>query len=255
MHRHHFYAILNTEVAVLIFYYIRHADPIYNPDSLTPLGICQAEAVAKRLALYGVDEIYCSTSNRAIMTAKPTCELLKIEPELLDFANESHSWHDFTIPREDGKGKAWLFHSRRVVELFNSKEIRDLGDRWFEHPALKEYHFENGINRIYDESDKFFASLGFQHERYTGQYKATEPNSKRVALFAHQGFGLAFLSCLLDIPYPMFCTHFDMTHTGVTVVEFREKNGFCVPKMLTLSSDSHLYREGLPTKYNNSLCF
>jgi probable phosphoglycerate mutase len=75
----------------MIFYYIRHGDPVYNPDSLTPLGSRQAEAVSKRLALYGLDRIYSSTSNRAIMTAQPTCEILKKEPVLLDFANEGHA--------------------------------------------------------------------------------------------------------------------------------------------------------------------
>ena len=69
----------------MLFYYIRHGDPIYNPDSLTPLGIRQAEAVSKRLALYGLDRIYSSTSNRAIMTARPTCELLKIQQLRLHF--------------------------------------------------------------------------------------------------------------------------------------------------------------------------
>ena len=59
----------------MIFYYVRHGDPIYNPDTLTPLGIRQAEAVAKRLTMHGLDKIYSSTSNRAIMTAKPTCEI------------------------------------------------------------------------------------------------------------------------------------------------------------------------------------
>lgn len=243
------------EVRIMIFYYVRHGDPIYNPDSLTPLGIRQAEAVAKRLALYGLDKIYSSTSNRAVMTAKPTCELLKTEPELLDFANESHASRELSIDKEDGSGKTWLFQNSSVVELFNSKEIRDLGDRWFEHPKFKAYDYEKGINRIYDESDKFLMSLGYEHERYTGKYKVNHSNDKRIALFAHQGFGLAFLSCLLDIPYPMFCTHFDMSLTGVTVIEFREVDGFCVPKILTLSSDSHLYREGIPTKYNNYLYF
>jgi probable phosphoglycerate mutase len=80
-------------------------------------------------------------------------------------------------------------------------------------------------------------------------------SNKRIALFAHQGFGLAFLSALLDIPYPMLSTHFDICHTGMTVIEFADNGGFSVPKVLTLSSDSHLYREGLPTKYNNSFYF
>jgi probable phosphoglycerate mutase len=148
-----------------------------------------------------------------------------------------------------------LFYDKTTVEFFNSKEIRDLGDRWFEHPKFSKYNYEKGINRIYDNADSFFESLGYEHIRYTGKYKVKESNEQRVALFAHQGFGLAFLSCLLDIPYPMFCTHFDMCHTGVTVIDFSEHDGYCVPKMLTLSLDSHLYREGLPTKYNNHLYF
>lgn len=233
----------------MIFYYIRHGDPIYDPDSLTPLGTRQAESIAKRLAIYGLDKIYCSTSNRAVMTAKPTCELLKISPELLDFANEGHAWRDFNFE------KAWLYQNQKVVSLFNDRTIRDLGDHWYDHPEFVNYNYEKGINRIYTESDAFFANLGYEHIRYTGKYKVDSPNKQRVALFAHQGFGLAFLSCLLDIPYPIFCTHFDMCHSGMTVIEFADNNGYCVPKVLTLSSDSHLYRDGLPTKYNNDLYF
>ena len=239
----------------MLFYYIRHGDPIYNPDSLTPLGIRQAEAVSKRLALYGLDRIYSSTSNRAIMTARPTCELLKMQPELLDFANEGHAWQELTIEKEDGSGRTWLFQSQKAITLFNDKAIRDLGDNWYNYPEFMKYNYEKGINRIYNELDAFFVSLGYEHIRYTGKYKVSKPNNQRVALFAHQGFGLAFLSCLLDIPYPMFCTHFDMCHSGITVIEFADNEDYCVPKVLTLSSDSHLYREGIPTKYNNFLYF
>ena len=41
----------------MLFFLIRHGDPIYDPDSLTPLGHRQAEALAKRLSLYGLDEV------------------------------------------------------------------------------------------------------------------------------------------------------------------------------------------------------
>lgn len=239
----------------MIFYYIRHGDPTYNPDSLTALGVRQAEALAKRLALYGLDNIYSSTSNRAIMTAKPTCEVLKKEPILLDFANEGHAWNDLTIETADGKGKTWLFNNKKVIDIFNSKDIRDLGDNWYEYFEFVKYNYKKGIVRIYNEADSFFESLGYEHIRYTGKYKVKKSNNQRIALFAHQGFGLAFLSCLLDIPYPMFCTHFDMCHTGVTVIEFCENGGYCIPKILTLSLDSHLYHEGLPTKYNNRVYF
>ena len=92
----------------MLFFYVRHGDPIYVPNSLTPLGERQAEAVAKRLALYGIDKIYSSPSNRAVMTARPTCEILKQEAELIDFTDESIVWKNLTVTAEDGKPQ-WLF--------------------------------------------------------------------------------------------------------------------------------------------------
>lgn len=235
----------------MLFFYIRHGDPVYNPDSLTVLGEKQADALAKRLSLYGVDKVYSSTLNRAIQTAKPTCEFLKKDMELLDFANESHAWNDLTIQREGAK--RWLFQDDETKLLFADKSIISLGHNWYEHSEMMEY--KNGIDRIYNESFEFFKTLGYEHIRHTGKYKVVKSNDERIALFAHQGFGLAFLSVILDIPYPIFANHFDMCHTGMTVIEFKEKNGFAIPKVLTLSSDSHLYREGIPTKYNNELYF
>lgn len=236
----------------MLFFYIRHGDPIYTPDSLTPLGHAQAKALSKRLATYGLDKIYSSTSNRAIETARPTCELLGLEPELLDFAHESLSWRDFSVPCLHREGNTWIWAEPENQMLLTSKEMRDLGYNWYDHPAFVNYNFKNGMERVYNEADSFFASLGFEHERYTGRYKVTRTNKDRVALFAHQGFGLVFLSAILDIPYPQFSTHFDICHTGMTVIDFSEHLGYSIPRVLTLSLDSHIYKEGLPTRYNNS---
>ena len=60
----------------MILYYVRHGDPIYSPDSLTKLGHEQAKALSKRMAKFGLDEIYSSTSIRARMTAEPTCKII-----------------------------------------------------------------------------------------------------------------------------------------------------------------------------------
>ena len=229
----------------MVLFYLRHGDPIYEPDSLTVLGEKQAEALAKRLSLYGIDKVFASTSNRAIMTAKPTCDLLHKKMELLDFCNEGHAWDELTVWR--GENQYWIFHDAQTKELFTTEDIQKLGHRWYEHPELRERGYGKGIGRIYDEMDKFFLSLGYAHERYTGRYKVIRSNEDRVALFAHHGFGIAFLSCLLDIPYPQFSIHFDMCHSGMTVIEFEEINGYVIPRILTLSSDSHLYCEGLPT--------
>ena len=61
----------------MLFFYVRHGDPIYDPDSLTPFGHRQAEAVGKMLSLYRIDEVYSSTSERAKLTAQPLCEIAR----------------------------------------------------------------------------------------------------------------------------------------------------------------------------------
>ncbi len=237
----------------MLLFYVRHGDPLYEPDSLTPLGVRQAEALAKRIALYGVDKIYSSTSNRALLTAKPTAEMLKKEVIPLDFANEKYAAEGFGIKLE-GKWD-WVQAHPKMLSLFASEEIRALGFKWYEHPLIKQYGFDKGVERIYDEADRFLLGFGYEHIRYTGKYKTVKPNDERIALFAHAGFGLAFFSAVLDIPYPEFTAHFDMCHSGMTVIDFRECGEYAVPKIMTYSSDSHLYREGLPTNYNNTKRF
>lgn len=238
----------------MLLFYVRHGDPIYSPDSLTPLGSRQAEAVAKRLALYGIDKIYTSSSNRAILTAKPTCELLNKEAEVLDWCNESYAAQDFYFKGKDGVS-TWCFYMPDYIDLFNSKQVKLLGEDWADYPAFSNRNFKNGIERVRSETYSFLSDLGFTFDKEKGMYKSSKCGNKRVALFAHQGFGLLFLSTVLGIPYPMFCTRFDMSHTNVSVIEFPECDGYVLPKALTVSNDSHLYREGLPTKYNNGIYF
>ena len=234
----------------MLLYYVRHGDPIYNPDSLTPLGHRQAEAVAKRLTQHGIDEIYASTSTRAMLTSQPTCEILGKEATLLDWCHEGQAAKYFWFESDNGE-RGWAFHQKGYIEKFASKEVVDLGAKWYEHPDFANKNFKEGIEETKKKAFEFLAGLGFEYDEQKGMYKATAKGNKRIALFAHQGMGLLLLSIISLIPYPTFSTRFDMTHTGVTVIEFPETDGYVLPKILTLSNDSHIFREGLPTKYNN----
>ena len=235
----------------MIFYYVRHGDPTYDPDSLTGLGKRQAEAVAKRLCVYGLNKIFVSSAERAKMTAKPTCEVLKMEATVLDWCNEIHAWNELKV--KDKEKEDWCFLFTKYRKLFSSERIRLLGEKWYEDRAFNGKKFGDGIKRIQKETDLFFENLGYKHDRENRIYIPVNPNEERVALFAHQGFGVAFLSSVLDIPYPEFSLHFDISHSSVTIIEFKEIDGIVIPKVLTMSNDSHLFREGLPTAYNNAV--
>lgn len=238
----------------MLLFYIRHGDPTYLPDALTPLGRRQAEAIGRRLAQYGVDRIFASTSNRAVKTAKPVCEIMKKELTKLDFCHESHAWNELALKDENGE-RHWAMDIPKYRQLFSSPEVIRLGKDWHGHPAFADTRFEEGIQRISRETDRLMASLGYVHDQTKNCYYGQAPNEERVALFAHQGFGLAFLSCLLDIPYPQMCTRFDMGHTGMTVIEFQQVGEIYLPRVLMLAADGHLYRDGLPTCYQNRLRF
>ena len=234
----------------MLLYYVRHGHPIYNPNQLTELGLLQADAVGKRLAVHGMDKIYASTSNRARQTAQPLCNLLRMEAEVLDWTNEDYAWNEMTVTYEDGR-RTWAFWDPETRRLFNSREVRQLGREWYTHPAFANTTFGQGITRIQREADAFMENLGYRHDLENNCYYTEKDWDGRVALFAHEGFGAAFLSCILDIPYPIFSTHSLMTHSGVTAIQSREKDGIVIPELLTYSNDSHIYREGLPTKFRN----
>ncbi|MCR4720036.1 MAG: histidine phosphatase family protein [Firmicutes bacterium] len=231
----------------MLLFYLRHGDAIYNPDSLSPLGERQAEALAKRLAMYGIDEIYSSTSNRAQLTAKPLCELLKKDIKRLDFCNEQYVWDELTV--SDGGQTDWFFNKTKFKKILASNSIVNSKYRWYENEELKEYSFGKSIERVDKELDKFILELGYEHDRERHLYKCVNPNDKRIALFAHQGFCVSFLSSLLDIPYPYIANHFDICNTGMTAIDFKDENGIAVPMVTTLSNDSHLFRDGLPVHY------
>lgn len=233
----------------MIFYYVRHGLPIYNPDKLTPAGHLQAAAVAKRLARFGVNRIFASSSNRAIETARPTADLCGREIEILDWCNEGHAWECTARPNGKG-GCSWAFCNPNYVAHFSHPDVLALGAKWYTHPFFAEDNFQAGVESIHRDVDALFASLGYVHDRATGTYAPERPNDDRVALFAHEGMAALFLSSLLDIPYPIFSTRFDLTHTGVVAIEFRSMDGgIVVPTVLTYANDSHLYAENLPTKF------
>lgn len=244
----------------MLLFYIRHGVPTYDPDCLTPLGHEQARAIAKRLCSCGIDKIYASSSTRAYQTAQPTADLMRKEITALDWCHENLVWKEFGVNYEDGHW-GWCYFHQPTKELFVSDEIKALGKKWYEHPAFstrecyRGSRFKEGVERVQKQADDFLLSLGYRHDRDRNGYIAEAPNDDRVALFAHEGFSMAFLSSILDIPYPDFCTHHGLSHTGMCVIEFKNVDGLVIPKVLQHSNDSHLYAERLPMMYENRLQF
>ena len=238
----------------MLLYYIRHGEPTYHPDCLTPNGVRQAEAIARRLARFGVDRIYASSSARAQQTARPTAELTRREVVSLDWCHEELAKAEMSLPDANGTVR-WSFYIPEIVRMMNSAEVRALGDRWYEYAGFPPNRFGEGVRRVDSAVDAWLETLGYRHDRENKCFLPIAPTEERVALFAHHGFGMLFFSSVLDIPYPTFATRFDQSFSGLSVIHFYEEGGTVFPRMLELSSDAHLYKHDLPTDYNKWLRF
>ena len=107
-----------------------------------------------------------------------------------------------------------------------------------------------GVEFVALNGRAFLERLGYREEN--GVYKILRPNEEKVALFCHAALTRAWLSSLFRIPINLMWSSFDVTHTGVTILEFRNnENGVTAPQCLCFSDVSHLYREGLDLLHNN----
>ena len=232
----------------MLLYIIRHGDPIYDPDSLTPKGHLQAAAVGKRLARNGIDRIYASPLIRARQTAEPLSILLKLPVNIEEWTSESRAWEDLSV---DMNGRRTWYWNYPVEQLVNDETIGRRDD-WYDIPVLKKdaEALKRGMQRIADCSDEFIARHGYRREG--ALYRIERPNDERIAVFCHEGFGKSWMSHLMSIPPHLYTTDYEVTHSGVTIIWFpNNESGLTRPKCLAWSDTSHIYAEGLPSQFIN----
>ncbi len=235
----------------MLLYIIRHGDPIYEPDSLTELGHKQAKALVPRLAPLGFDKIFVSPMIRAQQTAAPTCKALGMEPEIREFLSENALFEEFSmqLPKDDGfLHKRWCFHQQETG--YKPREPYGELPQWYDLPvfAACRERAKPAYEQFIAAADEFLCELGYRRE--DGFYKIENPPYERVAVFCHQGVGLTWIAHMLGIPPQMFWSSFDITHTGVSVLEFKNyKNGITTPMCLCLSDTAHLFGADMEIKH------
>ncbi|MBR6633344.1 MAG: histidine phosphatase family protein [Clostridia bacterium] len=232
----------------MLLYIVRHGDPDYKADCLTPRGRLQAEAVGKRLSVSGIDRIFSSPMGRAKETAEPTARLLGLDINIEDWSHEIKG--ERLTPFPDGEKKS--------VSVIQNTYYRRNGnialdfDRAFECDGFSQSEMDKAYKFIEENGRDFLERLGYREE--DGIYKILQPNEEKVALFCHTVMGRLLLSYLLHIPVHLMWSGFQMTHSGVTVIEFKNNpDGFTAPKCRCFSDMSHLFAEGLDMTHDNDV--
>jgi broad specificity phosphatase PhoE len=223
------------------FYLIRHADPDYPNNTITPAGHLEAKALGERLSRERLTRIYSSPLGRAVDTMRYTAEATGLQPTIEDWSAELSDcrldlppWGDMTMWDIPG-------------QIIRANRPFPTHDNWQEMPCYSKPLFKEPIDRLAQNADAFFARHGYQ--RQAGVYKIIHPNRERLALFCHGGLGLCLLSHLLEIPLPLMFAGFFLPPSSVTTILFDERSkDIAVPRCIGLGDTSHLYAANLPTQ-------
>jgi broad specificity phosphatase PhoE len=205
-------------------YLIRHADPAYPEDALSPQGHRDAQALARRLAAEGgVDRVYSSPLRRAQETARYTAELLGLPCGLEPWTRELESWAIFRGTAAEAP--AW----RVAPDAVRAFEPPLHHGNWHLCPPLDLPELRQGFADLRRSSDLFLARHGYVRDGAV--YRADRPSRERLAVFCHAGFGLTWLAHLLAIPLPLMWAGFSLAPASVTTVELVEvRSGWAVPR-------------------------
>lgn len=213
--------------------FVRHGDPNYAQDCLTPLGHLQAKRVAERLDGEGIVKIYASTCGRALETAGYTAERLGLPYTRLDFMREI-SWG----------GEPELYRNGHPWDCADAMRLADdaalFDGTWRNHRYFQTNQVLEFVDSIPTAFDRLLAE---QHGvvREGRLYRFMRDVPETIAVFSHGGSSSVVVSHLLSLPFAYFCTMCQPELTSVTVVTLQASAGNCaIPRLEILNDARHL---------------
>lgn len=225
---------------------IRHADPDYSIDSLTPQGHIEAELLSQKMCKVPVTAFYVSPLGRAKDTAAYTlnkinrtaeeCDWLREFPPVIDRPDRSHSvaWD-------------WLPQDWTADERFFSRT------EWTKNPIMEEGNVRAAYEHVITEFDRLLAGHGYVREG--ALYRAVRANEDTLVFFCHFGLECVLLSHLLNIS-PMLLWHgFCAAPSSVTTLVTEERReGVAYFRMSSFGDISHLYAGGEEPSFAARFC-
>ncbi len=221
----------------MLLYIIRHGDPNYEKDTITSKGHEEANSLAKRMVKVKPDLLYSSPLGRAKDTAKYTSDILNIDFGIQEWTQEIDSVIEHSSL---GRMSAWDIPGEVIFE-----EDSDLvNDMYFSRPYLQRANIKEKFETLRKNSDVFLEEHGYK--RIGRRYRCINSNNIKIVIFCHMGFGLAWLSHLLNVPLGLMWVGFSLAPTSVSIVSFEEaSSNWAVPRCIALGDTAHIYESGL----------
>lgn len=224
---------------------VRHGDPDYEKDSLTPQGFKEADLVADRISKLDVKAFYCSPLGRAQDTARPTLEKMGRKAKTLSWLRE----YEGRIKINGEKKGAW---DRLPREWTDNPDFYDY-KKWIETDIMQSDNVPRTYKKVCKGIDKLLADHGYRHEGK--HYVVESPNHDTVVLFCHFGVEAVILSHIFGCSPMVLWHNFVALPTSVTtlITEEREE-GIAVFRTQQFGDVSHLYAAGEEPSFAARFC-
>ncbi|MBQ5810128.1 MAG: histidine phosphatase family protein [Clostridia bacterium] len=225
---------------------VRHGDPDYSIDSLTPKGRVEAELLSDRLSKTKIDYCYVSPLGRARHTAQYTLDKIGKEATVCPWLREFAA----RIERPDREESiAWDWRPKDWVNI----DVLYDHEKWYDEPRMAAGNVKDEYLWVANGLDELLKGHGY--ERCGRYYKAVRPNDDTLVFFCHFGLECVLLSHMLNIS-PMQLWHgFCAAPTSVTTIYTEEREeGIASFRVSSFGDISHLYVAGEEPSFSARFC-
>lgn len=256
--------------------FIRHGEPDYKNDRLTPAGRQEAAALAELAPSLNLNKEACFVSplGRARETASYTMEKLGIKPHIVDWLEEFPVRIDSSLFLEGENCAAELYGSydprfyedgtpasRVVWDMYpeyylDHPELLDRNE-WRKSAVAQYTNMADTYDRVTKSFDELLAAYGYIRNAAAGEryYRVEKENEITLTFFCHFAITSVLLSHLWNVsPFVLLQSTCLLPGSVTECVTEERKQGAAVFRTLRLGDTTHLTLAGIQPSFAARFC-
>lgn len=233
---------------------IRHGEPDYSIDSLTPKGWREAELLSERIAQIENAHYYCSTMGRAVDTSRAS--IGKISERL---GHEVHveycDWlREFIAKANDpitGEPRSVIWDT--LPSWWTTQQCVYDKDKWLDCDYLKDSDAAEMYKTVTTNLDAVLEKHGYRREGHI--YRPVRPNEDTLVFFCHFGVESVLLGHLLGMsPFIIWHSFIALPTSVTTLITEEREDAVAAWRCQSFGDVSHLYAAGEPVSFAGRFC-